>query len=94
MVVLVQLDADDCAEEERDLQVVVPRRPRLEARHDLGHAVTELHEVGVILGGVVHALVDPIQRRLDPAVREAAPVVGEERERRVAPGERLIIKGR
>ena len=89
MVVTVNLQIGERAEEKGALQVVVPGGKGLQAGHDFVDAFAELHVVGVVLGGVVDGGVGTLERGLGAAVGEGAPVVGDEGLGGVAAGECL-----
>ena len=89
VVVTVNLQKGERAEEKGDLQVVVPGGKGLQPGHDFVDAFAELHVVRVVLGGVVDGGVGALERGLRAAVGEGAPVVGDEGLGGVAAGECL-----
>ena len=89
MVVTVNLQVGERAEEKGDLHVVVPRGKGLQPGHDFVDAFAELHVVGVVVGGVVDRGVGPLERGLGAAVREGAAVIRDEGLRGVAAGKGL-----
>ena len=89
VVVTVDLQRGEGAEQEGDLDEVVPGGEGLEPGDDLVDALAELHVVGVVVGGVVDRGVGPLERGLGAAVREGAAVIRDEGLRGVAAGKRL-----
>ena len=75
VVVAVQLHGEEGADEICTLYVVVPRSKRLQPGQDFVGPFTKLHEICVVLGRVVHGVVQSLERRLCTVVREIAPVV-------------------
>ena len=75
VVVAVQLHGEEGTDEICTLYVVVPWCKRFQPGQDFVDPFTKLHEIGVVLGRVVHGVIQSLKCRLCTIVREIAPVV-------------------
>ena len=89
VVVHVPFQEVEGADEIRCLYVVMPWSKRLQSGHNFVYPVTELHEIGVVLGSVGHTFIHPLKSGLCPTVWKIAPMVGDEGLRSISPREDL-----
>ena len=78
IIVAVHLHKEKSTYEISTFYVIVPGCKRLKPWQDFVDSFTQLHEVCVVLRGVVHRVIHPLQCRPCTIVWEIAAVVGYE----------------